>query len=223
MTAGAHYAMINAYGQFLVRITPHDRHDLLVFLSRSASTILLIMYCIFQIFRRTHSEQFQRDVEDWHAPEVLRTMRKTGSSVATALLLCTIWITYVCAIPILKAVAIQEDPTSGDPASYIPSLELFSFCLLPLLAELAEIPRTCSLSYQGEMDLSFEVATTTSIHMMLVVAPLFCISAWCMGTPLDLDLGDVAAIVLCLNIWLFSIVTRQGISDYLTGCLVYGL
>jgi calcium/proton exchanger cax len=146
-------------------------------------------------------------------------MRKIGSSVATALLLCTTLVTSVCATPVLKAVTMERE----DGLSYIPFPQFFGFCLLPALAELAEFTKTCSLSYRGEMDVSFEVATTTSIHMMLLVAPIFCISAWCMQVSFGLDLGDVPVLMLLLNIWIFSIITRHGSSRYLHGSQMYGL
>lgn len=151
LTAGALYAMINAHGQGLTRIDPHDRQKLRDFLSQSVSVILLTLYCLFQLFRnRSHSYFFQeeehREEEQQDLDMRLRTIRKTGSGVATALLLCTIWVTYVCALPILQTLTTEKDPSTGDALFDIPSQKFFSFCLLSLLAELAEISRTCSLA-----------------------------------------------------------------------------
>jgi calcium/proton exchanger cax len=223
LTAGALYAMIDAHGQGLTRINPHDRQKLRDFLSRSVSVILLTLYCLFQLFhRRSHAHLFEVDLDQDHYLR-LRTIRKAGSGVATALLLCTIWVTYVCALPILQTLTTEKAPLTGDAPLAIPSQKFFSFCLLPLLAELAEISRTCSLAWNDEMELSFRVATTTCIHMMLLVAPLFCLSAWCMGISLDLDLGGVEVVMLVLNIYLSWITTGTGKSNYLAGFCIYGM
>jgi calcium/proton exchanger cax len=221
LTAGTLYAMIIAFNSSLISSSPrYGQHtSLSVFLSRGASVVLLTLYGLYQFFRRTHSFQFQREVQ---AGSSLRTIRKPGIIVAAALLLCTIWSTYACAIPLLKAMKLK-DLWMGDAQPNIPSREIFSFCLLPLLAELAEFLKTCSLSYQGEMDISFEVATTTSIHMLLLVAPIYCLFAWCMGISLDLDQEGTQAIILFLNIWLFSIIMGQGRSTLYQGILVCGL
>jgi calcium/proton exchanger cax len=215
LTAGALYTMIITFNSSLFG----QYRSSLVFLSRGASVMLLTLYGLYQFFRRTHSFQFQREVR---AGSSLRTIRKPGIIVAAAFLLCTIWSTYACAIPLLKAMKLK-DLWMGDAQPNIPSREIFSFCLLPLLAELAEFLKTCSLSYQGEMDISFEVATTTSIHMLLLVAPICCFFAWCMGISLDLDLGSTQAIILFLNIWLFSIIMGHGRSTLYQGILVCGL
>jgi Ca2+/H+ antiporter len=58
---------------------------------------------------------------------------------------------------------------------------------------------------------------------MLLVAPLFCLSAWCMGISLDLDLGGFEVVILGLNIYLSAIVTGNGSSNYLDGSCIYGL
>jgi Ca2+:H+ antiporter len=220
--------MINVHGQGLTEIDPHDRQKLKDFLSRSASVILLMLYCLYQVFRsRTHphfyvSEEQEQGDEDLRLR--LRTIRKTGNSVAAALLLCTIWVTYVCASPILKILTTSaKEPSMGDAPFGLPSRRFFSFCLLPLLAELAEISRTCSLAWNADIQLAYTVATTTSIHMLLLVAPLFCLSAWCMGTSLDLDLGGVEVVVLGLNIWLSATVSENGKSNYLDGSCIYGV
>jgi Ca2+:H+ antiporter len=217
--------MINVHGQGLTEFDPHDRQKLQDFLSRSASVILLTLYGLYQVFRsRTHRHLFDMEDENEGNPLRERTIRKTGSGVATALLLCTIWATYVCALPILKTLTTETEPSRGDAAPLdIPSQKFFSFFLLPLLAELAEISRTCSLACNSEMQLAYTVAATTSIHMMLLVAPLFCLSAWCMGISLDLDLGGFEVVILGLNIYLSAIVTGNGSSNYLDGSCIYGL
>jgi calcium/proton exchanger cax len=226
VTAGALYAMINVHGQGLAEIDPNDRQKLQDFLSRSASVILSMLYCLYRLFRgRSHSYLFDVEVEDEEDFQLRGpTIRKTGSGVATALLLCTVWATYVCALPILKILTTTaEEPSTGDAPSNLPSQRFFSFCLLPLLAELAEISRTCSLAWNADMQLAYTIATTTSIHMMLLVAPLFCLSAWCMGISLDLDLGGFEVVILWINIWLSGLVSGDGKSNYLNGFCMNGM
>lgn len=216
MTAFAPYIIINAAAQ----LWTHHPRDEQIILSRGVCIVLLALYCLNKLFRKTHSNRFQRGTRADSSP---RMMRKIESSVATALLLCTILVTNICAAPILKAITIDKDSLTRIEPFNVPSREFFGFCLLPVLAELGELSKTCSLSYRGEMDISFEVAATTSIQMMLLVAPLLCLCAWCMGKSLDLNLGNMEGIVLSLNIWVFSIVTWLGRSCYFHGVLVYGL
>lgn len=224
LTAGALYAMIHVHGQSLNEMNQHDQQKLQDFLSRSASVILLTLHGLYQFFRSwSHSHIFDSEEQYWDPADLpVRTIRKTGNVVATALLLCTIWATYACALPILETVT-TEKPSTGNAPFDIPSRKLFSFCLLPLLAELAEISRTCSLAWNHELELSYRVATTTSIHIMLLVAPLFCLSAWCAGVSLDLNLGGFEVVILWLNIWLSSTAAADGKSNYLHGSLLYGV
>jgi Ca2+/H+ antiporter len=58
---------------------------------------------------------------------------------------------------------------------------------------------------------------------MLLVAPLFCLSAWCAGVSLDLNLGGFEVVILWLNIWLSSTAAADGKSNYLHGSLLYGV
>jgi Ca2+:H+ antiporter len=227
LTAGALYAMINVHGQGLTEIDPH-RQKVKDFLSRSASVVLLMLYCLYQVFRsRTHSHLYDAEQQEQVEEDLrlrVRTIRKTGNTVAAALLLCTIWLTYVCTSPILKILTTSaKEPSTGAAPYSLPSQRFFSFCLLPLLAELAEISRTCSLAWNADIQLAYTVATTTSIHMLLLVAPLFCLSAWCMGTSLDLDLGGFEVVVLGLNIWLSATVSENGKSNFLDGSCIYGV
>jgi Ca2+/H+ antiporter len=163
LTAGALYAVINVHGQSLNGMIQHDQQKLQDFLSRSASVILLTLHGLYQFFRsRSHSHIFDQEQQEGDPADLpVRTIRKTGNVVATALLLCTIWATYACALPILATVT-TEQPSTGNAPFDIPSRKLSSFCLLPLLAELAEISRTCSLAWNHELELSYRVATTTT-------------------------------------------------------------
>ena len=73
------------------------------------------------------------------------------------------------------------------------------------------------------MELCYRVATTTCIHIMLLVAPLFCLSAWCMGISLDFDLGAIEVVILWINIYLSWITTGDSKSNYLVGFCTYGV
>jgi calcium/proton exchanger cax len=214
ITAISQYALISAaHSAHLYDLGDHDH---LVFLSRCASVVLLALYCLYQLFRQTHSCRFRGVVQNENN---VRFMRKVPSTVATALLLYTVYATKVLSLPMLDAVT-SSTASLGDS---VPSQAFFSFCLLPMLAEFAEFGQTCSLAYRGDMGISFEVATATSIHMMLLIAPLFCLVAWCMGDAMDLDLGSWQVTIFVFNIWVFSLVTRRGESNFLHGTTIYGL
>lgn len=221
MTAVAPYMLVSSFYAYSKGIQPPDParvYRLLDFYSRGVSVILLVLFLLYRLFRKTHSSQFEQSDRIQHN---LRTIQNVGSGTAALLLLLTISVTYVYALSLLKAVTAYEEPWA-TPTS-VPSQEMFSFCFLPLLAELAELSRICVLAYHGEMDVVFEVVTTTSMHTLLFIAPIFCLLAWCMGNVMDLHLGDFEVITLFLNIWVFSLITRYSESNYFHGVTIYGL
>ena len=218
MTAVAPYVLVSTFYASLKGIHPARANHLLDFYSRGVSVILLVLFLIYRLFRKTHSVQFEPNTRIQHT---LRTIQNVGSGTAALLLVFTVSVTYVYALSLLKAVTAHREPWA-TPTS-VPSQEMFSFCFLPLLAELAEISRIFVLAWYGEMDVVFEVVTTTSMHTLLFIGPLFCILAWCMGNIMDLHLGGFEVITLFVNIWVFSLITRQSESNYLTGLTIYGL
>ena len=192
--------------------------DLILDLSHRASTVLLILFSVYQVFRKTHSSRFERGIRTQSTP---RTIRCIGSGVAGILLVCTGFVTYVCALPILDAVSQRELP---ETYGLNPSSALFAFVYLPLLVELVEYKKICSLAYKGDMDVSFEVATATSMNMLLLIGPLFCFIGWYTAQPMTLSLGTgMESIILYLDIWIFSFITRDGMSNYLHGFTIFGL
>lgn len=187
-------------------------------LSLGISLFLLALYVLYHFFRKTHSARFEHTARIETPP---RVMRKISSVVAIALMALTIFATRVCSLPMLNTIATASDHSAND--EYVPTIEIFGFCLLPCLAELPELIKICSLAFQGEMDISFEVATATGLHTMLLVGPCFCLFTWCMGSVMDLNLGGFNSVVLLLNVWVSSLINRYGESNYLHGVAFYML
>jgi Ca2+/H+ antiporter len=75
--------------------------------------------------------------------------------------------------------------------------------MLPLLAELTELGRICSIAHPSD------VATATSVQIVLFVAPLLCMSALVMGVDMDLNFGISQDVVLSANTWVFATITRH--------------
>jgi Ca2+/H+ antiporter len=76
--------------------------------------------------------------------------------------------------------------------------------MLPLLAELTGLGRICSIAHPCD------VATATSVQIVLFVAPLLCMSALVMGVDMDLNFGISQDAVLSANIWVFATIMRHG-------------
>lgn len=175
---------------------------------------------MYHTFRSRHAilydgaEHAELDSDDEIRDTAVRpVLRMIGVGTAAIMLLATVAVAYSCANELCIAL---EDRSS-------PSQELFGFCLLPLLAEAAELKQICMSAYRHEMDISFQAATATGINMVLLIAPLFCLFGWYWGQQVDLDLGIFEFVLLGVSIWVFATSTQIAKSNYLQGATILGL
>ncbi|KAM0712258.1 hypothetical protein Q7P37_011352 [Cladosporium fusiforme] len=194
-------------------------------LSRASSLVLGVLFLIYQFFRgSSHASLFdlaeapgpesepESDDEflDLYSQPIFRTI---GAGTAVIALVAAVSAAYFCAEELCMML--------GDGSS--PGQELFGFCLLPLLAEAAELKQIGLKAYQGEMDISFQAATATGINIALLIGPMFCLIGWSLGQQLDLDLGIFEFVLLGVSIWVFATSTQIGKSNYLQGATILGL
>lgn len=128
-------------------------------------------------------------------------------------MLGTAILAYFCALPLLSA------PESES----VPSKIFTGFCLLPLLAEIAEITRICRLAWIDRMEDVLEAAAGTSIQMALFVAPLLCLLGWCLGQPMTLSLTLLEVVSYGGSVWIFGYLIQDGKSNYIEGMMSIGL
>lgn len=197
--------------------------------SRGASLVLLALFLLQHIFLTVHphrQEEFATDrAQDLHAPFAIGShlttsqARPAGRSgklnkyVAIAVMGGTVTLTYFCASPMLSATA-QSLPLSRS---------FTGFCLLPLLAEIAEISRICRLAWTDRMEEVLEAAAGTSIQTALFVAPILCLLGWCLDQPMSLSLTLLELVSFGASIWIFGYLIQDGKSNYMEGAMSIGL
>lgn len=89
--------------------------------------------------------------------------------------------------------------------------------LIPIIGNVAEHMVALSLAYRNQMDLSVEIAVSSSIQIALFVAPLLVFISLLIGNPLTLVFNQFELIALGAGIIITSLVASDGESNWLEG------
>jgi Ca2+:H+ antiporter len=89
--------------------------------------------------------------------------------------------------------------------------------LIPVIGNVAEHLVAVTVAYRNQMDLSMEIAVSSSLQISLFVAPLLVFISLAMGNPLTLVFNVYELIALTGSILIMTLVAMDGESNWLEG------
>ena len=89
--------------------------------------------------------------------------------------------------------------------------------LIPIVGNVAEHLVAVTVAYRNKMDLSVEIAVSSSLQIALFVAPLLVFISLAMGNPLTLVFNIFELIALTASILITALVAMDGESNWLEG------
>lgn len=186
--------------------------------SRVASVVLLILFGLYHLQRSSSgitldSESSNDEPNGDPSYTWRRIRRKSNPLAAFIIVMSAIVLTAPCALAMVEVI---NDTSTTTPF-------FVGFCLLPLLAELAEISKICWYAWRDNMDVALNVAALSGMHMTLFTAPVLCLLGWASVIPMDLSLDIFTVTMFSVDVWIFSYLVTNGKSNYLEGSMSLGL
>jgi Ca2+:H+ antiporter len=89
--------------------------------------------------------------------------------------------------------------------------------LIPIVGNVAEHLVAVTVAYRNHMELSVEIAVSSSLQIALFVAPLLVFISLAMGNPLTLVFNIYELIALTASILITALVAMDGESNWLEG------
>ncbi|KAF7195149.1 Vacuolar calcium ion transporter [Pseudocercospora fuligena] len=184
-------------------------------MSRGTSFVLLVIYALYHLFRRTHSDILDEECNGESQTLLANrtTSRRLGFWSAVPTMAACGVLGYFCATFMLDAS--KSDSVPGD--SFI------GYCLIPLLAVLAGITKIFRYAWRQQMEVILELAAGVSIQMAFFIGPIFCLLGWAVGVPMDLKLDMFEFVTFAVSVWIFNHLIEDGKSNYMEGAMSLGL
>ena len=168
------------------------------------SVILIVTYIAGLVFSlHTHKHIFISEQ---------RVKEEPVLSKRTAIVLLVISTALVAMESEFLVSAIQ--PMSGS----IGLSQLFvGVIIIAMVGNVAEHSSAIMFAYKNKMDLSVNIATSSSIQIAMFVAPLLVFISAVMGTPMTLAFEIFEVVAIALSIAIVSTISRDGESNWFEG------
>ncbi len=178
-------------------------------LSLGVSAVMIVLYALglFYSLRRTNTSE-----EPAMTVEPTADSPKVGWSVRIAII--------VLALATLGVVVLSE-LLVGAVESVVQGLGLSEFflgiILIPIVGNVAEHLVAVQVALRNQMELSVEIAISSSLQIALFVAPLLVFVSLLMGNPLTLIFNPFELIALGAGVLVAALVSMDGESNWLEG------
>jgi Ca2+:H+ antiporter len=178
-------------------------------LSLGVSAVMILLYAlgIFYSLRRTNLKE-----EPPMSVEPSSHMPKVGWSVRFAVI--------ILALATLGVVILSEFLV-GAVESVVQGLGLSEFflgiILIPIVGNVAEHLVAVQVAIRNQMELSVEIAISSSLQVALFVAPLLVFVSLVMGNPLTLVFNPFELAALGAGVLVAGLVSMDGESNWLEG------
>jgi Ca2+:H+ antiporter len=173
-------------------------------LSLGVALVMIVLYVLGLIDARGDDSPISHEHEKNH--------KKAGWSKGQALLalaLATLGIVWLSEV----LVGVAEQVISGMGVS-----EFFlGIILIPLIGNVAEHLVAVQFASRNKMNLSVEIAVSSSLQIALFVAPLLVFISLAMGNPLQLIFNQFELLALVAGVLIAALVSSDGESSWLEG------
>jgi Ca2+:H+ antiporter len=173
-------------------------------LSLGVAGVMIVLYVLGLIYSlRAQNSPLSYETEEIHRPEL---------SKATALV--------ILALATLGVVWLSESLV-GEVEAVVKGLGLSEFflgiILIPIIGNVAEHLVAVQVAIRNKMDLSIEIAISSSLQIALFVAPLLVFVSLLLGHPLTLVFNQYELLALGAAALVAALVSSDGESNWLEG------
>ncbi|KAI7857425.1 calcium/proton exchanger [Circinella umbellata] len=178
-------------------------------LSHGTALVLLVVYGLSLLFQlKTHRALYDAGDEDDDDEEPQTTI---GFSVFSL-------------VVIAGLVAIHADFLVGAIEGVVESWEVnetfVGVILLPIIGNAAEHVSSVTFAMKNKMNLSINIAVSSSLQIGLFVTPVLVIAGWIFGQPMSLFFEDFETVVLFSSVLIVNYLIQDGRSNWLEGTLL---
>lgn len=178
-------------------------------LSRYASLVLLLMYCLSLFFQfKTHSHLFdaKSEIKEQEEPKM------TTKDAWILLILATVLVGWMAEVLVHS---VDEAAKGwGLPTLFI------GVILLPFFGNAAEHFTAVLVAGKDKMDLSLAIAIGSSVQIAVFVAPLMVLFAWAMGVPISLKFGILETAATFMSVLVANFILNDGKTNWLEGVML---
>ena len=173
-------------------------------LSLGVAGVMIVLYALGLIYSlRVQNSPLSYETEEIHRPELSR---------ATALV--------ILALATLGVVWLSESLV-GEVEAVVKGLGLSEFflgiILIPIIGNVAEHLVAVQVALRNKMELSIEIAVSSSLQIALFVAPLLVFVSLLLGHPLTLVFNQYELLALGAAVLVAALVSSDGESNWLEG------
>jgi Ca2+:H+ antiporter len=173
------------------------------FLSIGVAVIMIVLYALGLLDARADESPLAHDLPDDSLP------RWSKATALLILALATIGIIWLSE----SLVGVVEEVVSGLGIS-----EFFlGIILIPIIGNVAEHLVAVQMAARNQMDLSVEIAVSSSLQIALLVAPLLVFISLAVGNPLTLVFNQFELVALLTGVVVSALVSADGESTWLEG------
>lgn len=199
--------------------------EVIVAVSRLSAIFVAIGYCAYLVFTLcTHAGEFAeaqpeampaddsesangerlQSIEEEEPEAVLST-----SSALGLLMACTVLVSFLSEYMVASIGALVTD-------WHVPK-DFVAVILLPIVGNACEHASAVRMAYNDKVVASIAIAVGSSTQIALLVMPFSVLIAWCVGQPLDFNIGATGLAVLALSVLVVLSIVMDGSSNWLEG------
>ncbi|KAH1068735.1 hypothetical protein GLYMA_03G058500v4 [Glycine max] len=183
-------------------------------LSRAASIVMVIAYCVYLVFQLwTHRQLFeaQDEVDEEGGNESEEAVIGFWSAFA--------WLVGMTVIiALLSEYVVQTIEDASD--SWGLSVSFLSIILLPIVGNAAEHAGAIIFAFKNKLDISLGVSLGSATQISMFVVPLCVIVAWIMGIKMDLNFNILETGSFAVAITITAFTLQDGTSHYMKGLVL---
>lgn len=185
-----------------------------LYLSRSASIVMLAAYFAYLIFQLwTHRQLFEAEDEGEGVSNEAEEEAVIGFWSSFG------WLAGMTVfIALLSEYVVDTIQDASD--SWGLSVSFLSIILLPIVGNAAEHAGAIIFAFKNKLDISLGVALGSATQISMFAVPLCVIVAWIMGVKMDLNFNLLETGSLALAIIVTGFTLQDGTSHYLKGLIL---
>jgi Ca2+:H+ antiporter len=197
-----------------------DTETHILFLSRGAAILLLIVYMVYLYFQLKFGANFL-DIEqgsDSSEPEEDNTTGGVLDEDPIHAFLALVSVTFVITINAFYFVESIEPVASNSHFSRL----FIGFILIPMVGMAADPATAFNIAYHNTIDLAINIAIRRCVQIALFVTPFMVILGWAMNKEMTLHFQGFETVVFFLSLCEVSYLVQDGKSKHLASAMCIG-